>query len=170
MVILLTDRKNKCENEIIQILTKHGAQHISDKHISGGNVNFTILSVYKKSELRLEKGIIVFLDRGKRFISQNIPLGFVGICEEDNHTAIEILKNNKVASVCCGLGSKNSITLSSMGSTSLFACLQRSLQGTNGKLIEQGEWKIKLTKNYEPFSVMASAAVLLLKGITPQEF
>lgn len=170
MIILLSDRKNKCENEIIEILTKYGAQHISDKFIGGGDSAFTILSIYKKSEFRLDKGIAVFLDKGTRFISQKIPMGFVGICEEENHTAIEILKNNKVAAICCGLGSKNSVTLSSIGSSSLFACLQRSLQKSNGEIIEQGEWKIKLTKSYQPFSVMASAAVLLLKGITPKEF
>jgi hypothetical protein len=33
VVILLSERKNKCENEIIKILKKYGADHISDKHI-----------------------------------------------------------------------------------------------------------------------------------------
>ena len=68
------------------------------------------------------------------------------------------------------MGSKNSITLSSIGSDNLFTCLQRGLQSSNGELIEQGEFKINLTKNYHPFSVMASTAILLLEGKTPLTF
>ncbi len=170
MVILLSNRKNKNEKEIIEILTKYGAKHISDRFIGEGNTEFTILSIYKISELKINKGVVVFLDDTPRFNDQKIPLGLIGICEENNLTALENLKKNKIAAVCCGIGSKNSITLSSIGSDSLFTCLQRSLQNCNGEIIEQAEFKIKLTKSYLPFSVMASTAILLLKGITPCEF
>lgn len=170
MVLLLSDRKNKCENEIIEILQKYGAQHISDKFVGDGKCDFTILSIYKKCELKIDKGIAVFLDNKDRFTNQKIPVGIVGICEEDNLSALEILKQNKIATVCCGMGSKNSLTLSSIGSDYLYTCLQRSLQNSSGEIIEQGEFKIRLTKSYLPFSVMASAAVLLLEGITPLEF
>lgn len=170
MVILLSDRKNKCENEIIEILQKYGAQHISDKFVGQGQTNFTILSIYKKCKLNINDGIAVFLDQNDRFNQQEIPLGVIGICEEENLSALKIFKNNKVATVCCGMGSKNTITLSSIGSDYLYTCLQRSLQNTKGSIIEQGEFKIKLTKNYLPFSVMASAAILLLCGKTPYEF
>ena len=146
MIILLTDRKNKCEKEIIEILTKYGATHISDKHIAGGNSNLTILSLYKISELKINKGIIVFIDNGKRFMGQSIPIGITGICEESNTSALNVLKENKIEAVCCGIGNKNTITLSSIGTNKLFACLQRTLQNSNGKIIEQGEFKIKLTK------------------------
>lgn len=170
MVILLSNRKSKSENEIIEILTKYGAKHISDKFIGEGKSEFTILSIYKKSELKIKEGIIVYLDDSPRFMRQKIPLGLIGICEENNITALECLKENKIATICCGMGNKNSITLSSIGNDALFTCLQRSLQNSNGKIIEQGEYKIKLNKSYLPFSVMASAAILLLKGITPYEF
>ncbi len=170
MVLLLSDRKNKSENEIIEILQKYGARYISDKFVSSGQDNFTILSIYKKCKLNIDKGIVVFLDQSGRFKNQEIPLGVIGICEENNYPALEILKENKLATICCGMGSKNSITLSSIRSDCLYTCLQRSLQNPSGKIIEQGEFKIKLTKNYLPFSVMASAAILLLMGITPFEF
>lgn len=170
MVILLADRKNKCESEIIEILKKYGAKHISDKYIGDGNNNFTIISVYKNSELSIQKGIIVFIDDGLRFLKQRIPLGMIGICEENNQTALEVLKLNKIETICCGIGSKNSITISSISSDKLFAFLQRTLQNNNGKIVEQGEFKITLTKKYHPFSVMACTAILLLKGITPNEF
>ncbi len=170
MVILLSDRKNKCENEIIEILQKHGAQCISDKYIKDGRDDFTILSFYKNSNIQISKGIAVFLDHGERFKKQILPLGIIGICEDNNYSALDILKRNKIETICCGMGNKNSITLSSIGSDNLFACLQRGFRNSNGEIIEQGEFKIKLSKNYHPFSVMASAAILLLEGKTPHRF
>ncbi|MBO5211636.1 MAG: hypothetical protein J6B80_06885 [Clostridia bacterium] len=170
MVILLSDRKSKYEKEIIEILKKYGGQHISDKFIGDGNSKFTILSIYKKSEWQLSKGVVVFLDEGNRFSEQKIPISFIGVCDENNTKALTIFKKNKISAICCGLGNKNSITLSSLGNNSLFACLQRNIQNTDGEIIEQGELKIKLTKNYLPFSIMASVAILLLNGITPVEF
>ena len=170
MVILLSDRRNKCEAEIIEILKKYGARCISDKYVIDGKTGLTILSLYKNSDIQIDKGVVVFLDNGARFIKQKLPVGIVGICEENNQSALDILKRNKIEAVCCGMGSKNSITLSSIGSNQLFTCLQRGLQSSSGEIIEQGEFKIKLTKNYKPFSVMASTAILLLEGITPISF
>ena len=170
MVILLSNRKNKCENEIIEILKKYDAKCISDKYIIDGENDFTILCLYKKSNIEISKGIVVFLDNGTRFENQILPIGIIGICEDRNISALSILKKNKLETVCCGMGNKNSITLSSIGSNNLFACLQRGLQNSSGKIIEQGEFKISLTKNYQPFSVMAAAAILLLEGKTPLSF
>lgn len=170
MVILLSNRKSKYEKEIIEILKKYGGQHISDKYIGDGDSKFTILSIYKKSELQINKGIVVFLDEGERFVNQEIPLGFIGVCDEENRQALSIFKKNKIAAICCGLGNKNSITLSSFGDDLLFTCLQRNLMKNNGEIIEQGEFKIKLTKRYLPFSIMASVAILLLNDITPLQF
>ena len=170
MVILFTDRKNKVETEIIEILSKYGGQHISDKFIGNDNGKFTILSIYKKSNIKLSKGIAVFIDRGKRFVNQNLPLGVIAICEDDNRTALEIAKQNHIAVISCGLSSKNSVTLSSMGNDQLFTSLQRSIQSPNGEIIEPCEIRIKLSKSYLPFSVMASAAILMLMDIKPFEF
>lgn len=170
MVILLSDRRNKCEAEIIEILKKYGARCISDKYVIDGKTGLTILSLYKKSDIQINKGVVVFLDNSARFEKQKLPVGIVGICEENNQSALNVLKRNKIEAVCCGMGSKNSITLSSIGSDQLFTCLQRGLQNSNGEIIEQGEFKIKLTKNYKPFSVMASTAILLLEGIIPISF
>ncbi len=170
MVLLLSDRKSKCEKEIIEILKKYGGRHISDKFIDENNGCFTILSLYKKSEIDLSKGVAVYIDKNKRFLRQRLPIGIIGICEDDNRIALETFKNNGNAVICCGLSSKNSVTLSSIGSQQLFTSLQRSIQNVEGEIIDPCEIKIKLTKNYQAFSVMASTAILLLMNITPKEF
>ena len=68
------------------------------------------------------------------------------------------------------MSGKNTVTLSSLGSTSLLASLQRTVTDLCGNEVDPAEFKIKLTKQYSPFAVMASAAVLLLVGIKPDVF
>ena len=170
MVILFSGRNSKTEKEIIEILTKYGGNYISDKFVSENTGNFTIISVYKKSEIKLKKGIAVFIDETDRFLCQNLPIGIIGICEDINQKALEIFKQNNIAVISCGINAKNTVTLSSFNSNSLLASLQRTLTDNYGNNIVPSEFKIKLTNKYSPFSVMASIAVLLINGIVPKEF
>lgn len=170
VVILFAPRKSRIEKEIIEILTQHGANYISDKFVSENDGNFTIISVYKKTELKLKKGIAVFIDESERFENQSFPIGIIGICEDENQRALKIFKENNIAVISCGINAKNTVTLSSINSTSLLASLQRTLTDNCGNQIDPSEFKIKLNKNFSSFSVMASIAVLLLNGIIPKEF
>lgn len=170
MVILFSGRKSKIEKEIIEILSKYGGNYISDKFVGDNSGTFTFLSVYKKSEIKLKKGIAVFIDDTKRFQNQNLPIGVIGICEDLNHKALEIFKNNNIAVISCGINSKNTVTLSSYNSENLLATLQRTLTDNFGNEIDPCEYRIKLSKEFHPFSIMASIAVLLLNGILPHEF
>lgn len=170
MVILFSGRKSKTEKEIIEILTKHGGNYISDKFVSENEGKFTIISVYKKTEIKLKKGIAIFIDETDRFKKQTFPIGIIGICEDNNLSALQLFKQSNNAVISCGISAKNTVTLSSFNSETLLASLQRSLIDNCGNPIDPCELKIKLTKNYSSFSIMASIAVLLLNGITPQQF
>ncbi len=170
MVILLANRKSKCEKEIIKILQKYGGDYISDKVLSENSGNFTIVSIYKKTEIAIDKGIAVFVEKNLRFIDQKFPIGIVGVCEENNHTALETLKKSRNAVITCGINNKNTITLSSIADNTLLATLQRSIYDIKGNLLEPCEFKIKLTEKFSPFAVMSAVAILLYSGITPQEF
>lgn len=170
MVILFSGRKNRCEKEIIDILTKYGASYISDKFVSENQGIFTIVSTYKKTDIELNRGIAVFIDDTNRFENQTFPIGIIGICEDTNIKALKIFKKSKIAVISCGVNSKNTVTLSSINIDGLLATLQRTVTDTLGNTIYPSEFKIKLTKEYSPFSVMASVAVLLLNGIVPYEF
>ena len=170
MVILFSNRKNKCEEEIIEILCRNGGTYISDKKVKSGNGLFTVISEYKKTELELDDLIAVFLDDTERFKNQTFPENTIGICENSNTHALSVFEANNIRVICCGMNSKNTITLSSFGDKSLLATLQRSIIDRNGLEIEPSEFKIKLEKSYNPFSVMASCAILLLCGIKPDKF
>jgi hypothetical protein len=170
VVILLSERKNKCENEIIKILKKYGADHISDKHILKTGGKFTLLSIYKKTEISLNKGIAVFIGENHRLKHQILPIGIIGICEENNLTALENFKYNNSAVITCGINNRNTITFSSISDSVLLATIQRSFIDISGNVISPCELKIYLSEKYSPFAVMVAVAVLLLKGIVPQEF
>ena len=169
MVILFSDRKTKTEKEIIEILKAYEADYISDKNIHKGGGKLTIISEYKVIDLKIENGIAVFISETDRFKGQKLPRGVIGICEDCNKTALKILSDSKIPVITCGMNSKNTVTLSSINSDTLLATLQRSFTDKNGKEICPEEFKIKQKKNYHPFSVMVSIAVLLLNGITPYE-
>lgn len=170
MVILFSERKSRIEKEIIEILTFTGADYISDKTVCSREGVFTIISEYKKTELKIPQGIAVFCDNTERFKNQTFPKGIIGICEDTNINALELFKNSNTPIISCGMSGKNTITLSSLGDNTLLAALQRIITNVNNTEIEPCEFKIKLNKSYSPFAVMASVAVLLLKGITPKEF
>lgn len=170
MVILFSGRKSVIEKEIIKILTSFGANYISDKKIKTGGNLFTIISEYKPTEINIKNGIVIFIDDTDRFESQILPENIIGICENQNIAAKEAFKNSKTPVIICGMNTKCSITLSSLGSNYLFVSLQRSITNFKGEKIEPFEFKIKLTAPYHPFSVMASATVLLLNGIVPEVF
>ncbi|MBQ8532141.1 MAG: hypothetical protein IJ432_01750 [Clostridia bacterium] len=169
MVILLSDRKNRCEKEITEILTGVGANYISDKAVFSGTEQITIISSYKKTDLKMKKGIALILDDTKRFSGQTFPQGFIGICEDCNQKALELFSKSRIPVISCGMGAKNTITLSSINSETLLTTLQRTVTDINGNEIEPEEFKIKLKKEYLPFSVMASVAVMLLCGVIPTD-
>lgn len=170
MVILFSGRKSKVEKEIIEILTLYGANYISDKIVSTTKGKFTIISEYKKTDLRIKKGIAVFIDDTNRFDGQIFPKNIIGICEDSNLKALELFKKSNISVISCGMSTKNTVTLSSLSSDSLLTTLQRTITNNFGAEIEPAEFKIKLNKSYSPFAVMASVAVLLLNGILPKTF
>lgn len=170
MVIIFSERKNKTEKEIIEILTKHGGDYISDKRVYANGGKFTVISEYKKTELDIENGIVIITDETKRFFDQQFDSGMIGICESQNKTALCIFEKSKIPIISCGNNPKNTITFSSLNNDKILLSLQRTITGLKLKETAPCELNIQLTKKYNPFSVMASAAVLLLEGITPKVF
>lgn len=170
MVILFSERKSRTEKEIIEILTSFGGNYISDKTVQSNTGLFTVISEYKKTDLKLNRGTALILDNSKRFEGQQFPQGIIGICEDVNQKAFELFQKSGISVISCGMNSKSTLTLSSLSTDTVLASLQRIITDNNGKEIEPFEFKIKLKKNYNPFSVTASAVILLIYGIIPKEF
>lgn len=170
MVLLFSERKSRTEKEIIDILKAHGGDYISDNAVQSTDGLFTVVSEYKKTDIKIKKGIAIFCDGSERFKNQSFPSGITGICEDSNLEALELFRQSGIPVISCGINSKNTVTLSSINGKALLATLQRTVTDSRGSEIEPAEFKIKLNKDYTPFSVMACVAVLLVKGIVPREF
>ena len=112
MVIIFSGRKSETEKEIIEILSSNGGDYISDKTILKGKGLFTVISEYKKTDLKIEKGIALILDDTERFKGQSFPFGVIGICEENNKSALGLFKKSKIPVISCGMNPKNTITFS----------------------------------------------------------
>ncbi len=170
MVIIFSSRKSEKENEIIEILTKFGGDYISDKKVYSSNGKFTVISEYKNAEIDIKNGIAIIIDESDRFSDLKLGNGIIGICESTNKSALCIFEKSKTPIISCGNNPKNTITFSSINNDSILLSLQRTITGINSDKTEPCEISIKLSQKYHPFSVMASAAVLLLFGIEPTEF
>ena len=158
MIILVSESKNKIEEEIREILINSLKQP-------------NIITLNKNSDLNsnIKNGIIIILDNAKDFADKSIN-GMVGICEDCNKNAIDIFSKNNMPVITCGMNVKNTVTFSSINDNSLIVSLQRVITDSKGKEIEPTEFKLILTKDYNIFSVMASVSVLLLNGIFPSAF
>ncbi len=170
MIILLTERKNEYEKEIVEILEKYGADHFSDKILSKKGGNLTAISLYKPTKLSLNTAVAIFLGKSIKFSRQIYPIGIIGICEDTNKLALSSFKKSNNAVITCGINNKNTITISSFGKSSVLVTLQRSVIDIKGNRIEPCEFKIKLSKQYLPYSVLAATAALILNGIKPNVF
>ena len=165
MVVLFSERKSKTENEISNILLKHNAKYISDNKIIAGKDSVSVICQHKNVRLETNEGIAVFTDDTNRFENQILPNGIIGICESGNLNALKVFKKNEIPVITCGMNSKSTVTFSSFCDGTALLSLQRTVNG-----IEPQEIKIKLCENYQPFSVMVGAMILLLCGINPNEF
>lgn len=170
MIIIPTHRKSKHEAEIIEILTKYGISHFSDKQIILGSTKHISISIYKPIGLCLKNAIAIFTENSVKFNNQKFPIGVIGICEDNNKNALLCFKKSGNAVITCGTNNKNTVTMSSITDKSVIITLQRSVIDTKGNRIEPMEFKILITKNYSKYSIMACAVALILNGFTPYEF
>ncbi len=170
MVIIFTERNNQYEKEIIEILKNHGADHYSDKTISENGGNLKVISIYKHTHLSVKNIIALFLENKNKFEKQIFPIGTIGICEDVNKEALGNFKKSNNTVITYGTNNKNTLTISSFAENKVLVTLQRTIINSNGKKIEPCEFKIKLTKQYSPYSILSSTAILILNGINPKQF
>ena len=170
LVILLSERKSKNEKEITEILKKYGANHYTDKTIFEGKNGFTCINIYKPTELLVKNALAVFIEKTTKFNKQKFPISIIGVCEDSNKNALENFKKWGNAVITCGINNKNTLTISSFSENSVLVTLQRSVIDLMGNRIEPCEFKIRLSKQYNPYSVLSSVAILILLGINPTEF
>ena len=99
---------------------------------------------------------------GKSPDVKKFPKGIIGIAAEDDTSALRLLKNSGTKTVTCGFSETATLTVSSVGENNIVVSLQRPITAQTGRVIEEGEWELKLETNANVFAVMAAKIVLLM--------
>ncbi len=116
---------------------------------------------------RSQKQIIGTLDKLKIEYSQFKTIILVnsstayGVCESCDKQALRYFKNKKVPVVTCGMGTKDTLTLSSFNQGTAMITVQRELPFEYEKSEKPEEFTLHFKGNPTPFSVMAIFIVLL---------
>jgi len=162
VVFVLTDKENKEEKEITEILSELGAAIVSDNGIFEKASDFTAVFLRNATQIVAERGIVIATDSLKNFKNQHFPKGFIGVCAENNKSALKLFKKNNLSVITCGTGTKNTLSVSSIDEGSMLLCLQRSITDINGDITEPCEIKINSKKQRNLFSLLAAVCVLIV--------
>ncbi len=167
MVMLFSNRKSKLKNEIIEILTAHGADIISDNFVLTVGGCFTVINFFKVPEIKIKKGIAVIVDDTKKFEPLKLSKNVMGISYENNKNAIRIFEKNGNYTVTCGNNAKNTLTISSINNKSYILSLQRELIDINGNKIYSQDYKCYFENKYSNEAILITTAILSLLGLKP---
>ena len=89
------------------------------------------------------------------------------ITNSDNEKNLFVLNNLNVNVITYGFNSKASVTASSVTDEEILLCVQRNIQRVDGKVIENQEIKVNLSKDIHtdlPNNIMGIATLLLIYG------
>lgn len=164
MIVILSDKKSRTEKEISEFLYAHGGDFISDRVIHRSCGSFTVIELHRKTNLKIDKGIIIITGSCENFGEQRLPPGMLGICEYGNRGALTLFKKNRIPVIGCGMDSRSTVTISSFSENTLIVSLRRTVTDINGIELEPSELKLNLNTEYKSFSAMAAATALLLLG------
>ena len=70
MVLILSDKENKIDRQIIEILSRKGAAVITDNKISESFSHFTAISIHNKTKIECNTGIAIVTDSIKGLKNQ----------------------------------------------------------------------------------------------------
>ena len=165
MIIVLSDKKTDFEDSFTKILHGCKAAIISDSEVTEGISPLCVVSRHKTSKITMNKGAVVLGECLWNFKNQHLPSSIIGICSENNLTGLKLLKSNNLPIITCGMGRKNTLTVSSNEKDSALLCLQRSITDINGNTVEPCEIKVLKKSPYNCYSLLAATAVMLIYGI-----
>ncbi|MDR1565070.1 MAG: hypothetical protein LBS74_08950 [Oscillospiraceae bacterium] len=86
----------------------------------------------------------------------------IAVLEESNYSAIALMLKKPNVAICCGMSSRNSLSLASNDIGSAVVSLQRELTSFKGTTIDVGDIPVNVTRLEDQYTLMAVTAVLLL--------
>lgn len=161
MVFVLSNKENKTEKEIAEMLKQLGVSVVTESGIFEKTSDFTAFFLHNVTKIVAEQGVVIATDNLKKFKNQCFSKGFIGVCSENNKNALKFFKKNKLSVITCGTGTKNTLSVSSIEDSSMLLCLQRSIANIKGNIIEPCEIKVTFKNHQNLFSLLAVVSALI---------
>ena len=96
MVLVLSDKENKIEKEIAEMLKELSTSAAKDKGIHPISSDFTAVFIHQDIYIDAKCGIVIATDNLKKFKNQRLPKSFIGVCDENNKNALKFFKSNNI--------------------------------------------------------------------------
>ncbi len=168
VVIVAAKKQNKdFISELVRLLEKH---FITVRAYGGvlsvkkSNPAMIICDTQSFDTVKAENAIVIYKDIlpiPQRLL--DIRHG-VAIVDSSNYQLSQALSDTGLPAITCGLHSRDTITLTSMGVDSAVIGIQRAIVNFDGSITEPQELPINFTKSIDRFTLMTAAAILILSG------
>lgn len=134
----------------------------------GASTQYFLYESAEIPKIELKSGILILKNNISQQRPAAVPEGFVCILEAGNLAAARLLCGSKATVILYGTGSRNTLSLSGLSSSSALISLQRSLMTLEGNLVEPREIEVRLSAERSPQQILLVSAVLLLSGVDPE--
>jgi hypothetical protein len=168
VVIFAVQKQNR---DIISEAVRMLEKHFTTVRAYGGilcaqkpNPSLIICDMDSFDTIKADKAIIIckdILSLSNRL--KNVKHG-VAVVDSSIYPLSESLPDIGLPAITCGLHSRDTITLSSIGEDSAVIGVQRAISNFNGSITEPQEFPIHFAKAIAPFTLMAVAAIFILSG------
>ena len=134
--------------------------------ISNAKEEFLLYDCEKLQKIDTEKGILIFKTKQKNIQTDKISIStsIVSIVERENKKALQMLKNNMIPTLICGMSIADTLTLSSIEDNSAVIDLQREIYDLDKQIIEPCEIKINYDIPFTDYELLVVSGILLLSG------
>ena len=127
--------------------------------------DFFIVDNTRIKNLHTNGGIVLFKKSVQRDTCMRIPPAFIAVIDSDNSEAADVLLEDGIQTVTCGLSQKDTVTFSSLENDRAVVSLQRRLTALDGKEVEPVEFPVVCAPERREYPLLAAVAVLLLTGV-----
>lgn len=161
--VIVIGEEPQIKSELIRYFSEKQSVIVSENAVLVSGCDYLLISDSHLVETHMKSGIIVFLPQQIPGEELMIPSGFTGICESRNKPALELLMENEIPTVTCGLSATDTVTVSSMEQNQFQISLQREIEDLTGNPIEPFEFLSTLPCSH-PLSQLFLNAIRMLCG------
>ena len=164
-VFLMSDKYDNTYYDIISILKQFQFSIVDSTYIHIFPSNRLAVEIGGRFDIKASKSTLLVLSE-KQIPKISVHGTIKGICESSNHNALNILKDNEIPAIVCGMAKTDTITFSSITNDKALISIQRRIKTNNGKILEPCEISIKLNHKYSNSAVICACSILLLNDIS----